>query len=179
MAALQERNWEGDEDMAVLLAEALGDGPVVDLRRVPVELDDLSFILEGDGTMGDGRVDLVTGQVWPESAIDYAEESGEELADADDPNRWLYVGCEGSQGGYRDMEDFISGLDDPDRADLLSVSINGPGAFRRFRDVIDRWPDEKERFFCFSEERKRGRARSWLASAGVAAIPPALANMSA
>ena len=53
----------------------------------------------------------MTGQVWPEFAIDYAEETGEDLGDVHDRERWLYVGCEGSRDGYRDMEDFIAGLE--------------------------------------------------------------------
>jgi len=58
------------------------------------------------------------------------------------------------------MEYFIAGLDDANEFDLLSVAISGSGAFRRFRDVLDRWPQDKERFFAFIEERQRGRARS-------------------
>ena len=167
---LRKRGWEGDDDLAALLSASLGEGPVSELRPLAIELDELSFILEGDGSSGDGRIDLVTGQVWPEFAIDYAEETGEDLGDAHDPDRWLYVGCEGSRDGYRDMEDFIAGLEG-NRADLLSVAITAHGAFRRFRDVIDRWPEDRERFLCFSEERQRGRARSWLTSAGIAAVP--------
>ena len=167
---LRERDWEGDDDLAALLSASLGEGPVSELRSLPIQLDELTFILEGDGSSGDGRIDLVTGQVWPELAIDYAEETGEDLGYVHDPERWLYVGCEGSRDGYRDMEDFIAGLQG-DRADLLSVAITGHGVFRRFRDVIDRWPEDRERFLCFSEERQRGRACSWLASAGIAAVP--------
>jgi Uncharacterised protein family (UPF0158) len=169
-ATLRERRWEGDDELATLLSASLGEGPESELRPLPIELDELTFILEGDGSSGDGRIDLATGQVWPEFAIDYAEETGEDLGDVHDPERWLYVGCEGSRDGYRDMEDFIAGLEG-DRADILSVAITGHGAFRRFRDVIDRWPDDRDRFLCFSEERQRGRARSWLASAGIAAVP--------
>lgn len=55
---------------------------------------------------------------------------------------------------------------DDDRADLLGIAIQGRGAFRRFRDVLGRWPDELERWFEFAAERKRGRARAWLADAG-------------
>jgi hypothetical protein len=176
IAELNERDWEGDHDLAVQLAAALGSGPPLDLRLVPVELEELSMILEGDGSSGDGRVDLITGDVWSGPAIDYAEESGEGLPDADDPDRWLDVCCEGSHEGYRDMEYFIAGLDDADEATLLSVAISGSGAFRRFRDALDRWPQDKERFFAFSEERQRGRARSWLALAGIAVIPAGLAD---
>jgi hypothetical protein len=176
ITTLRERGWEGDDDLAALLAAALGETPPLELRPVPVELDELSWILEGDGSSGDGRVDLLTGEVWPEAAMDYAKESGEELPDPDDSDRWLFVSCEGSREGYRDMEYFIADLGSSDRANLLSVAIEGAGAFRRFRDVLDRWPDEKERFFAFSGERQRGRARSWLALAGVAAIPASIAR---
>ena len=176
ITALRERGWEGDDDLAALLAVALGDTPPLELRSVPVDLDELSWILEGDGSSGDGRVDLLTGEVWPEAAIDYAEETREQLPDPDDSDRWLPVSCEGSREGYRDMEYFIAGIGNSERADLLSVAIEGAGAFRRFQDVLDRWPDEKERFFAFSGERQRGRARSWLALAGVAAIPASIAR---
>ena len=73
-SSLQDRDWEGDHDLAALLVAALGEAPEVNLLRVPVELDELAFILEGDGRSGDGRIDLVTGEVWTGSAIDYAEE---------------------------------------------------------------------------------------------------------
>jgi hypothetical protein len=173
---LRQRGWEGDEDLAAQLAAVVGETPPPELRSLPVDLDELSWILEGDGSSGDGRVDLLTGEVWPETAIDYAEETGEELPDPDDSDRWLFVSCKGPREGYRDMEDFIASLRSSERADLLSVAIEGTGAFRRFRDVLDRWPDEKERFFTFSGERQRGRARSWLVLAGVAATPASIAR---
>jgi hypothetical protein len=176
IATLRERGWDGDDDLAALLAAALGETPPLELRSVPVELDELSWILEVDESSGEGRVDLLTGEVWPEAAIDYAEETGEGLPNADDSDHWLFVSCEGSREGYRDVEYFIASVDDSDRAEALSGAIEGRGAFRRFRDVLDRWPDEKERFFAFSGERQRGRARWWLALAGVAAIPASIAR---
>ena len=170
---LRDRDWEGDGDLAAQLAAAGGDAPAPSLRAVPVDLEVLSDILEGDGSSGDGRLDLLTGAVWSESALDYAEESGEELPDPEDPERWLYVGCEGSQDGYRDMEAFISTVED-DRADRLAIAISGPGAFRRFRDVLERWPEDQERFIAFAGERRQGRARSWLVAAGIVAVPASL-----
>ena len=64
------------------------------------------------------------------------------------------------------MELFIAGVADPDRTDRLRIAVDGKGAFRRFKDVVARWPDEEERWYRFSEERRRGRARQWLADAG-------------
>ena len=52
------------------------------------------------------------------------------------------------------------------RADRLEIAISGRGAFRRFKDVLARWPGELDRWYAFSAERQRGRARAWLADAG-------------
>lgn len=170
--ALGDRGWEGDDDLAAQLSAALGEVPGPTLRAVPVDLEELSFILEGDGSSGDGRLDLLTGELWPESAL----EDAEELPEAEDPERWLYVACEGSHDGYRDMEDFIATVADDERADKLTIAISGPGAFGRFKDVLERWPEDQERFHAFTDERRRARARSWLVSAGIAAVPPALSR---
>ena len=94
---------------------------------------------------------------------------------AEDSDRWLWVDCEGSRDGYRDMERFIGTVSDPGRADRLDIAITGRGAFRRFRDVLARWPEEVDRWETFSAERRRGRARAWLADAGYyvrIGIPP-------
>ena len=72
--------------------------------------------------------------------------------------------------GYRDMELFIASVEDPGRAERLAVAIKGRGAFRRFKDVAC-WPGELERWHALSEERQRGRARSWLAAAGYRVLP--------
>jgi hypothetical protein len=104
-----------------------------DLRPLPVDLDELAGILEGDPMYGGGRVDLATGEVWPEPAIDYAREIGQEDEDeSDDPDKWLWVHCEGSRDGYRDMELFIGVVRDPGRADRLEIAISraAPAASR-------------------------------------------------
>jgi hypothetical protein len=104
--------------------------------------------------------------------MEYAAETEEDPPDFDDGDHWLYVGPEGPGEGYRDMEDFIAGVSDPGRADRLTIAIDGRGAFRRFKDTIASWPDEEDRWYRFSDERRRGRAREWLAGAGYRPGPP-------
>ena len=53
----------------------------------------------------------------------------------------------------------------------LGVAIEGRGAFRRFKDVLSRWPELLDRWYAFSEDRQRGRARAWLAAEGYAPAP--------
>jgi hypothetical protein len=167
MRALRQRGWAGDADLADQLDAQLGSAPVPMLRPLPVDLEELADILEGDPLNAGGRIDLTTGDVWPDAAIQYALETGEEDEDtADDPERWLPVLNEGSREAYRDMESFIASVEDPGRAERLARAIEGRGAFRRFRDELARWPGELARWYALSEERQRGRARSWLTAAG-------------
>jgi len=167
VVGLRQRGWDGDDELADQLEAQLGSRPAAMLRGLPVDLEELGGILEGDPVSVGGRIDIRTGEVWSQAAIDYAVETGEEDEDsADDPERWLAVHSEGSREGYRDMEVFIASVEDPGRAERLAVAIRGRGAFRRFKDELAGWPGELERWHAFSEERQRGRARSWLAAAG-------------
>ncbi len=168
VARLRERDWDGDRELAEILEGALGTGPTPLLRPLAVDLEELAMILEGDPVHGGGRVDQATGEVWPQSALDYAEETGEE--EDDDPDRWLWVDCEGSRNAYQDMVWFIEELDDPNLADRLSRAISGRGAFRRFKDRLFERPELMNRWHAFSSDRQRGRARSWLTARGFAPV---------
>jgi len=164
--ALRRRGAPGDDLLADHLGALTGRGPTALLRSLAVRLDELSDVIEGDPLHGGGRIDRHTGEVWHRAQIEYAVEIGEEDPDAEDPDRWLWVECEGSRDSYRDMEDFIASVEDPHRAELLVVAIEGRGAFRRFKDVLHRWPDLVDRWYAFSDDRRIGRAREWLADAG-------------
>ena len=169
---LRQRGWDGDDELAEQLEAQVGSGPAAMLRAVPVDLEELAGILEGDPLSIGGRIDITTGEVWSQAAIEYALETGEEDEDSgDDPERWLPVHGEGSREGYRDIELFIASVEDPGRAERLAVAIKGRGAFRRFKDELARWPGELERWHALAEERHRGRARSWLAAAGYRVLP--------
>ena len=132
---LRQRDWAGDDELADQLDAKLGSGPAPMLRPLPVDLDELADILEGDPLHGGGRIDLTTGEVWAQAAIEYALETGEQNEDsAEDPERWLAVYNEGSREGYRDMRLFIASVEDPARAERLARAIAGRGAFRHFKD---------------------------------------------
>jgi len=166
IGVLRERGFDGDDVLSEQLEIAIGRREGSDLRSVPIDLEELSWVLEGEG---EGRVDLATGEVFPMSVLDDDEEWEEDFDN--DTGRWLYVYGDDSSEGYRDMEDFIATVEDEGLADRLSIAISGKGAFRRFKDVISRSLEEETRWYVFSEERQRGRARSWLRSEGILALP--------
>jgi hypothetical protein len=168
VAALRRRDWVGDVELADQLEGLAGTGPSPLLRPLPVDLEQLSGILEGDPLTTGGALDLHTGEVWPRTVVEYAQEAGSdvEAPDFDDVDRFRWVDGD-SREGYRDMVDFIDTVTDEGLADRLHVAIRGRGAFRRFADTLRRArEDELTRWFEFTGERQRGRARAWLADVG-------------
>ncbi|MCK6581414.1 MAG: UPF0158 family protein [Anaerolineae bacterium] len=81
----------------------------------------------------------------------------------DDANRYRPIPKQDSQQGYREMQEFIWSLDDERLRELLEVAIQGSGAFRRFKDVLYRYPEAQAEWFKFRDERQHQRMRDWFA----------------
>jgi len=185
-ATLRNRALDGDEDLAIELEAALGLAQASALRDLPVDLDELSLALEGDPLLTGGRLDLRTGevhQIGPLYENDYFDEIGEvdhgeaDWADDAEPDqaddRWLRIDSLGSRPGFRDMEEFLETVSDDGLARRLDRALGGRGPFRRFKDELVDVPDELARFHRFTDDRRRGRARQWLAESGLRPTAPA------
>jgi hypothetical protein len=68
------------------------------------------------------------------------------------------------------MVDFIATVKDERLVELLEVAINGKGAFRRFKDVLLNYPEERERWFQFKDDRMEEKALEWLGDIDVSLI---------
>lgn len=68
------------------------------------------------------------------------------------------------------MVDFIATVKNERLAELLEVAINGKGAFRRFKDVLLSYPEEREGWFQFKDDRIQKRALGWLGGIDVSLI---------
>ena len=55
IAELRERGWDGDDELADQLDALLGTGATRLLRPLPVDLEELAGVLEGDPLSGSGR----------------------------------------------------------------------------------------------------------------------------
>ena len=162
VATLRHRDRDGDAELADQLDPSGSDPAPTLLRSLPVDLEQLAMVLEGDPRDGGGRIDLTTGEVWPEVAFEY----GDEDEDEDETPRWLWVDGNGSRASYHDMAEFITTIPDTDLADRLEQAIHGKGAFGRFKNQLAHYPNAFDQWFRFSAERQRGRARQWLADNG-------------
>jgi hypothetical protein len=76
------------------------------------------------------------------------------------------------------MTDFIATRSNANLSARLEIAVDGRGAFGRFRRVIDDWPQDRDDWIEFSEERRHGRARAWLASHGYRAAVRGTASLS-
>ncbi len=180
---LSERGAEGDEELADQLDAALGVAPMPLLRSTPLDLEELSMVLEGDPMQSGGRVNVRTGEVRPF----FTDEPGDpetderEHGDAEGPDRvddmeagWLRVDTLGSRPGFEDMEGYIARFDDPRTVDRFARAISGRGAFRRFKDTLAEMPGELDAWYRYSNDRQAGRARAWLVREGYRPMPTPL-----
>ena len=166
--ALRARFWDGDEELADAIDAALGRRTDM-LTPIVIDFDLFADALtEPSGSIG--YLDLHTGTVIAEAALDYADEDND--LDVDDPSRWLPVPGEGSDEPYRYMRHFISTVSDPRLAQRLEHAIEGRGAFRRFYDVIATNAAEHTRWQRYSDDARLGHARSWLADRGYRPAQP-------
>jgi len=169
---LRTRGTEGDaelaDDLQGELSRVLPEG-----RPVPVDLAEVAELTEGDRLSGaGGYLDLTTGEVVPSFMTDGAEVGDDAVLDVDeDPDRWLYLECEGSRAGWRDMEEFAGAVADRQQGDRLLRALECKGAFRRFRDLVHE-QGLADAWYAFEDEGQRGRSRALLVAHGIRPMPP-------
>ena len=166
---LRERQWDGDDELADTL-EHLTRRRASPLVPLPVELADVGEAL-GEQAGTENYLDLHTGTVWFHTMTDFGVAEDLDDVDLSDRTRWLFLLGEGSHEAYRDVQRFIGTIDDEDLAAHLTEAIQGRGAFRRFRSVLEHRPAEFTRWHRFDADARLGHARSWLADAGYQARP--------
>lgn len=137
-------------------------------RALKVDVDVLCTAIDDNSWEHNYHLNLETGEILFIS--DYMdEEEVERLRSEIDENSDCYkpIPRAESREGYEDMADFIVTVGDEHLQELLEVAINGEGAFRRFKDVLACYPDERERWLRFKDDKVRERALEWLESIGV------------
>jgi len=119
--------------------------------------------MEDGSYENDYFLDLETGEILFVSEY-MDDEDSEKLKERieEDFKRYERIPKVESHEGYQDMVDFIAIVDNERLAELMEVAINGKGAFRRFKDVLLNYPEERERWFQFKDERMEERAMEWL-----------------
>ena len=137
-------------------------------KTLRIDLAELCSAMEDSSDEHNYYLDLETGKLLLIS--DYMDDDeSKKLKDKIDENfdRYEPLPKAESYEGYEDMEDFIGTVSDEHLAELLHVAVNGKGAFRRFKDVFERYPEERERWSHFKDDKLKQRALEWLENIGV------------
>ena len=117
-----------------------------------------------------GYIDRQAGEVLigsddnPVDILPDEDDENYEVAMDEFESRYLEIPLNGSSEAYRDMSDFIETVEDEKLKALLEVSIQGRGAFGRFKEVLRRpeYEAEKARWFTFSDVNQEERVFKWL-----------------
>ncbi len=132
-------------------------------RHLKIDIGDLTMAMEESSYEHEYFLDLQTGEILLISDYMDREETAEVRKKIDDdPDRFEEIPKSDSREGYQDMEEFIDTIQDEHIAEVLSTAIEGRGAFRRFKDTLLRYPDERERWFKFKNDLMKHRAMEWL-----------------
>ena len=135
--------------------------------QIDLDWDSLEIAVERNATDTDSYLDLTSGRVLtittgePEAAITRQQIS-------ENIRNFLRVEPASSREQYRWMERFVGSVVDEPLRERLVISIDGKGAFRRFKDVLLAFPAERERWFSYRADLLHWHIRNWLASHEVA-----------
>ena len=83
------------------------------------------------------------------------------------PDRYICIPERPSYEGYNLMVEFAEKVEDELLREKLSIALDGKGAFRRFKNVIADYPDYREKWFKFRDERLNKKVIEWLNSIGI------------
>src|SRR5512142_1023723 len=148
---------------------AASRGPI----RIDLDWDALEVAVERNSPDTDSYLDLATGRIItitsgdPEAALNRQQVS-------ENIRNYLRVEPASSREQYRWMEKFVGSVTDEPLRERLIISIDGKGAFRRFKDVLLAYPAERERWFSYRAELLHWHIQTWLESHDITATndPP-------
>jgi hypothetical protein len=129
--------------------------------RIDLDWDALEIAVERNSPDTDSYLDLTTGRVLtittgdPEAAIS-------RQAVTENIRNFLRVEPASSREQYRWMEKFVGSVVDEALRERLIISIDGKGAFRRFKDVLLAYPAERERWFSYRADLLHWHIHNWL-----------------
>lgn len=139
-------------------------------RQSPVRWDDLTAAFENNAPDVHSFLNVTTGHVL--RVVDGSPGADEILARVSRDPDSIVVEPVSSRDQYRWMERFIETTEDAELRDRLTAAIDGKGAFRRFKDVLLSYPDERERWFQFRQDLLKVEMDGWLASLNIEAVTP-------
>ena len=130
------------------------------MRVIAVRWAELETAVERNAPDTESFLDTRTGEVITlvDSAPNVAELRTRVMSGGE---AFLRVEPASSREQYKWMERFVAGVTDPILRERLLISIDGKGAFRRFKDALLNYPVERERWFSYRSELLHWHIQEW------------------
>jgi uncharacterized protein UPF0158 len=129
------------------------------VRDIPIDWEALEDAFENNAPEVHSYLHLGTGDVL--RVVDGVADPQMHARIAADTN-YLRIDPVSSREQYRWMERFVGSVADEALRERLIISIDGKGAFRRFKDVLLAYPAERERWFSYRAELLHWHIQQWL-----------------
>lgn len=140
-------------------------------KPIKVNWDNVEIAFERNAPDLHSYIDQVTGDVVV--VVDgVAEDLDRRRQVAAEPDRFVKIDPASSREQYRWMERFVASVEDPQLRERLLISIDGKGAFRRFKDVLLTYPAERERWFNYRADLLHHHINQWFEQKQLAPEPP-------
>ena len=131
------------------------------MRIIPIRWTELETAFERNAPDTESYVDAQTGEVI--ALVDGQPETAELRSRViSGGDRYVKIEPASSREQYKWMERFVATVTDEALRERLIISIDGKGAFRRFKDVLLNYPVERERWFTYRAELLHWNMQVWM-----------------
>lgn len=101
------------------------------------------------------------------SLSEASAEENEHESNTNESNRYVGIEPVPSNEAFQFMSDFVDEVANPRIRDVLQHAVRGNRPFRRFNDVINRFPREREQWFAYESLRRCDYIEEWARDVGV------------
>lgn len=141
------------------------------MKNIKVKWDNVEVAFERNSPDLHSYIDRDMGDVLV-AVDDQPEDEEVRQQIAENPERYVKIDPASSREQYRWMERFVLTVEEQGLRDRLLISIDGKGAFRRFKDVLLSFPQERERWFNYRSDLLHHHINEWFESKGLDPDPP-------
>ena len=141
------------------------------MKRIAIRWDDLEAAFERNAPDIESFLDATSGHVVSIVAGD-PEAASLKVRVAASITSFIRGDPASSREQYRWMERFVASVSEEPLRERLVMSIDGKGAFRRFKDVLLAYPVERERWFSYRADLLHWHIHNWLKEHEVEPLAP-------
>lgn len=141
------------------------------MKKIKINWEAATAAFERNSPQSCSYIDQETGEVWLVSNVAALDDEVNQMIAAN-PERYIKIEPASSREQYGWMDRFVATVTEPKLKEKLLVAIDGKGAFRRFKDVLLSFPQERERWFNYRAVYLHSYINSWLKEKELETDPP-------